>query len=292
LALEILKRKIALGTVQFGLPYGINNSTGKPNPDVISGILDYASNQGVHLLDSAEAYGDSLAAIGSYLKKKERKNFEIISKFIGDHDPIEHKLAETLKNLSIDHLFGYLYHRFEDYNSGKYQNALLALKDKNLIQRIGVSVYGIKELKRVVADPAVDMIQLAFNPFDATKEKQMILREAKSKGKEIHIRSVFLQGLFFKNPSELTGNLIPFERPLKEFQRRVREHDLNIREVCLNYALHQPFADHVIIGVDKLEHLQQNLSSILDVFPESLLEWEGYISEENTMLLNPSNWKP
>lgn len=290
--LSSLQKKIALGTVQLGLSYGINNSAGRPDKQTAFAILDLAANHNILLLDSAEAYGNSIQVIGAYLRNKNDYQNKIVSKFIDDGHPVEDKLNASLKDLGINQLYGYMYHRFADYESGKFKSHLRRLKDDQKIQHVGVSLYGLAELAIAIKDPEIDIIQIPFNPFDAAIEKKNLLREAKNCGKEIHVRSVFLQGLFFKELQHLTGNLVYLKDGLEQFHRLVGQHQLTIRAACLNHALHQPFIDHVIVGVETVDQLEQNLSSILPLFPQSLMEELESVYVENSALLNPSNWKP
>ena len=57
-------RKIALGTVQFGLDYGITNHSGQVSIDEVKNILDYAKHKGIDTLDTAARYGNSEQVLG------------------------------------------------------------------------------------------------------------------------------------------------------------------------------------------------------------------------------------
>lgn len=254
-------------------------------------ILDHAWKEGIHLLDSAEAYGDSIQVIGAYMASRKSRKFSVISKFLYENVSLSEKCRAALNNLSVDHLYGYMYHRFGDYVSEKYRSDLLRLKAEKKIERIGVSVYSLTELKAVISDTAVDIIQVPFNPFDSDGEKILLLKDAKSRGKEIHARSIFLQGLFFKEPSELTGNLMVMAAPLQRLKDIIKNSRFNITEVCLNYALHQDFIDYVIIGVETPKQLSENLSALMVEFPQGLSDSLREFSIEDKALLNPSNWK-
>ena len=282
-----------LGTVQLGLPYGINNTTGKPTQNESERILDLASASGISILDSADAYGDSLRVIGQYLKDHPAVRFDIISKFIEDDQPVIEKFQATVGILSRQDLYAYMYHRFGDYRNGRSMDTLLRLREEKAIRKIGVSVYGIDELTVVAADPRIDLIQVPFNPFDASQEKNRLLTEAKSNGKEIHVRSIFLQGLFFKKPGELTGNLKGLAMPLTAFHEFIQSHNLTVTQACLNYALHNPLLDKVLIGIEKSDQLTQNLNAVLDNFPMDKCKssFESILVTDQA-LLNPSNWKP
>ena len=64
--------KLILGTVQFGLEYGINNLKGKPDKKTVFEILSYANNKGIKYLDTAELYGDAHNLIGEFHKSNPR----------------------------------------------------------------------------------------------------------------------------------------------------------------------------------------------------------------------------
>lgn len=286
-----MKQKIALGTVQLGLPYGANNKTGKPDKQEAFKILDKALENGITLLDSAEAYGDSLLVIGSFLKERGERSFEIISKFIGDNVSLSDKVSDSLNKLSCRHLYAYMYHRFSDYKSKKYSDELRRLKNEGKIQRIGVSLYGLPELEMALSDPEIDLIQIPLNPFDCSAEKKALLANAKSLGKEIHVRSVFLQGVFFKQPNELPASLQELSDSLDQFHQVLKKHNLEVREACLNYALHQPYVDHVLVGVETQKQLIENIDAVMENFPAEVTAALESISVSNASLLDPSNWK-
>jgi aryl-alcohol dehydrogenase-like predicted oxidoreductase len=284
-----LKSKIILGTVQLGLAYGINNSTGKPDADVAFKILHEASKMGVEILDTADSYGDSIDIIARYTKLN-GNSFQVISKFIGDKVSIVEKVDRTLSMTGVTSLYGYLYHRYSDYLSGAYVDDLKKLKDDKKIQRIGVSIYSLDELEKSLNDPAITIIQIPLNPFDLSTQKKELLVRAKDEGKEIHVRSVFLQGLFFKDPDTLSGNLKGLSNPLRKLQAMALDYKIQLRSVCLGYALLQPFVDRVLVGVETVDQLIDNIKAVCDLPDELIKEIDGLeISDE--ALVNPGNWK-
>ena len=72
--------KIILGTVQMGLPYGVNNSLGKVSVNDSISILDKAHDSGVRILDTAKVYGDAHKVIGEFHNCFPEKKFNIITK--------------------------------------------------------------------------------------------------------------------------------------------------------------------------------------------------------------------
>ena len=61
--------KLMLGTVQFGMNYGVANTTGKPSFETVKAILKEAYDGGINALDTAPEYGDSEEVIGKALKE-------------------------------------------------------------------------------------------------------------------------------------------------------------------------------------------------------------------------------
>ena len=292
MSLSSLKSKIVLGTVQLGLPYGINNAQGKPNEEEAFRILDLALQNNISLLDTADAYGNATEVIGAYLYRNPSVAVQIINKFIDDNISLSVKFEKSLRLLSSNSLYAYMYHRFSDYSSGKFAKDLNRLKEEKKIRKIGVSVYSLQELEQVIADTTVDLVQIPLSPFDYSHEKQELVKEAKAAGKEIHVRSVFLQGLLFKTPDQLTGNLKSLYEPLKKFHEIVHSLQLNVRQVCLNYAVHKAEIDHVLIGVDTATQLRENMDSILPYFDGEIMKKVESIVVSDVAMLNPSNWRP
>lgn len=287
-----LQQKIGLGTVQLGLAYGINNQTGKPAQQEAFAILDEAHRSGITLLDTADAYGDSLDVLGRYIRAHGQKSFVIVNKFIHTGTPLAEKMDTGLSRLGTTRLYGYMYHRFQDYRDGACREELQAYKKKKVVEKVGVSLYDLHELEQAVRDPFVDLIQLPVHPFDFSAGKKALLQEAKRQGKEIHVRSVFFQGLFFKDPETLTGNLTVFREPLLQLKEIAREHRLDIQTMCLNYALHCETIDKVIIGVDSAAQLQKNMASIVTEYPAGIASALESIVITTPEVLNPSAWKP
>jgi aryl-alcohol dehydrogenase-like predicted oxidoreductase len=290
--LASLKEKIALGTVQLGLNYGINNVTGKPDKAEAFNILTKALAENINMLDTADAYGNSIEVIGDFLKARPGTTFDIISKFIEDDKPVEEKFRKALESLNRKVIYGFMYHRFNDYRSGKSMAALLELRDAGEIKKIGVSVYGVDELKVLVEDDNIDLIQVPYNLLDGSSEKKELFKKAKSIGKEIHVRSIFLQGLLFKKPGELTGNLKGLYEPIRQFRTILDNFNINVMQACLNHALHNPLIDRVIVGVEKSAQLAENLGSLISDFPPEIVNRLDSISVKDKTLLNPAHWEP
>ncbi|MDQ8004326.1 MAG: aldo/keto reductase [Pedobacter sp.] len=286
------KLKIILGTVQFGLNYGINNYNGKPEQNQVNEILLTAMQAGIQCLDTAEAYGNAHQIIGDFHKKNLSAKFEVISKLPHKLDKdFETKVETYLKDLDVPCLKGLLFHSFETYKECKGSIGLLGeFKKSGKVKYIGVSIYSNSHLEELIQDTEIDIIQLPFNMLDNVSIKGGLLQKAKEAGKIIHTRSAFLQGLFFKaieDPNKIVRSLEPSLRRIQEISRF---YNIPIRQMALNYCLDQKNIDEVLIGVDNLEQLKQNLNDVDLVMPTDLIEELNKIKVMDTNLLNPALW--
>ena len=289
-----MNSKLILGTVQFGLDYGVNNTTGKPSKVNIKSILDSAFNSGIQLLDTAEAYGDSQNKIGEYHNNSTNK-FNVITKFSSNVDGFSLNIIErvynNLKILNVDKLYCYMFHSFNDFNKyfEKYRKDLLILKRDGIINNIGVSLYSNDEFESVLEFDEITLIQLPFNLLDNNNKRGNILKKAKAKRIEIHTRSVFLQGLFFKNTSNLSIKIKPL-RPYLNLLNDLCDEEYKMNDLALNYVCNQNNIDKVLIGVDDVHQLESNILSEKKNIEKELIENIEAINVKETKILNPSNW--
>lgn len=283
--------KIILGTVQFGLNYGINNTCGKTPIQEVYPILDYAYSKGILTLDTASGYGDSEEIIGDYLASNPDKKFEIITKVNSAKISLEKQLHESLQKLKVDKLEVLMLHSFELYEKFKSQLPLFCQKNKGkFFNELGVSVYTNEEVSVISSDPVIDRIQTPFNLLDNELKRGERYADIKSKGKIIDTRSVFLQGLFFKKTDELPTNLYPLIKPLEKLKKIAESKSITMEELAIGYAFSMNFIDNVLIGVDSLDQLKENLNVQSNLIPKETIEAINMISIQNDNLLNPSLW--
>lgn len=278
-----MNRKLVLGTVQFGCQYGIN-SVGRPDERKILDILELASRSGITSLDTSSAYGEAEAILGKVLPGMDF-SFQIISKFPESDQPVGAVLEQTLTTLKVPSVYGYLLHHFHVYRSkpGIWKD-FLAQKEKGKVKKIGFSLYSPAELEILLSDGVpFDLIQFPYNVFDRQFEPYLELLH--KRGVEIHVRSTFLQGLFFMDRECLPEKLNPLKNNLIKLDDYAKATDRTVAEVALNFNLQNPFIDGVLIGVDTAGQLQDNLRNI------SNRKVELSIDVKEKKLLNPVNWK-
>lgn len=275
----MLNHKIGLGTVQFGVPYGISNSTGQTKPVEVNKILQYAQQNGITVLDTASAYGNAEQVLG----ENDLSKFNIVSKYISPSadNSIEAQLQQTLAQLKLKNLYGYLAHRpVEILDDASQWKTIKDFQQKGVVQKIGFSLNTTEELKALLDKNFVpDLIQVPYNYFDNRFED--VMKRLKDKGCEIHTRSAFLQGLFFKDSHTLPAFFDAVKPLIKNMQQQTK----NISGALLRFVATKPFIDKVIIGVENLQQLQTNISDLVIEF--ELKKNTVKITEQ---ILMPSFW--
>jgi len=280
--------KLILGTAQFGMNYGINNASGQVTPEAVNQILDEAGNAGVKLIDTAYGYGNSEDVLGDSPALHSRQ-FRIVSKYAKSKlSPVEQYQA-SLKRLKVEKLHAYMVHSFQTYKDNpEIWPDFKRLKSEGLVDRIGFSLYSPTELEFILDnDIEVNIIQVPYNILDRQFEDWFpILKE---KGIEVHTRSAFLQGLFFKDRNCFEGKVTPLAKYVSQIQDYCQEHQMGVQDLALGYVLSSK-ADGVLIGVDSLEQLRNNLQSAERDITSSDIDFIHSVVVEEKELLSPVNW--
>lgn len=290
--------KLALGTVQFGLDYGLSNIQGKTSLDEVESILDYAATVGIKTLDTAYSYGDSETTLGNFLQND---NFNVVTKSklftnlkeLNKHDSQDlvdtfHASLEKLKISSVD---GLMIHHVNDlFKTGgdHLYMALESLKEQKLSQKIGVSAYTAKEIDLILDRYNIDIIQLPANIFDQRLMQSGHLTKLKKAGVEIHVRSAFLQGLVFLDPRSLSPHFKKYIKHFKSFQEELKYRNLLPETVALGFLAGIEEIDQIICGVNNLTQLKD----LVRAYTESNdFSWVKNFAIDDESIINPGNWK-
>ncbi|MFM2360564.1 MAG: hypothetical protein RLY16_2557 [Bacteroidota bacterium] len=275
----MLRNKLGLGSVQFGVAYGISNTSGQTPAEEVSHILQIAQQQGVSLIDTASGYGNAETVLGM----NNLDAFKVVSKFLPPtaEISIEVQLQQSLQHLGLTQLYGYLAHRPEDVLRHPEQwKILLQLKADGLVQKIGFSLNTTDNLAALLeAGMVPDLIQVPYNFVDRRFENAM--QTLHQQGCEIHTRSAFWQGLFFREPQGLPHFFEPVKPLLTAMQQLP-----NLPASLLQFVAQQSFIDRVIIGVENQQQLLQNIQNLQQ--PNVTLPMATIaVSDE---ILMPANW--
>jgi len=303
--------KLIIGSVQFGLDYGINNTKGKPTISQVKEILNQAAANGVEYIDTARSYGNSEEVLGKVLNSDIQHNFKVITKLsplsnCSENESLEvieasvkESVFESCVRLNTNQLYCLMLHRAEllqKWDSIVWK-ILIDLWEKNYIQRLGVSVQTPEELDYALGFDEIEVIQMPFNIFDY-RWKSSISKIQSIKRKRnltIHARSALLQGLLVSENNQVWGKthfLNPdiainwLKLSYKKYQKK------SVVDLCFAYVRSQTWIDGVVVGMETIEQLHQNLilfdqpqltdSEILEIHNERPILPEK--------VLNPSYW--
>ena len=260
--MQDLTAKLCLGTVQFGMQYGINNALRRqPTGEEVCAVLDIALAQGIHMFDTASAYGTAETILGCYGLVK--KKAHIVSKLSpGAADCKEVVLAElrcSLQRLGAEKLFCYMLHRAEDLDRSGIMDGMCTAKERGLTEKIGISVYEPQEAMQAAQDDRIDAIQIPYNVLDQRLDVCCFFELAKKNGKLIFARSTFLQGLLLMEPRAAEAKVKGSGELIECFQKMAEESDCAPAEAALLYALSHPHIDYVVFGVDTPDQLIENI---------------------------------
>lgn len=285
--------KIILGTVQFGMNYGINNSVGQVNQSEINSILEFCKKCGILTLDTASSYGNSEENIGNYLQLSDEKNpFRIITKFdLKRGISLIESLERSLIQLKVDYVDTVMFHSYFDFKNISISelNKLLSFKGSKF-KNLGISLYKNEEIDEICDLNLFSVIQTPFNALDNHKLRGVALSKLKNSGLEVHTRSVFLQGLFLMDVLNFPTKLKPLVKYIRLLDEISNDFRIDKAALVLQYVLNKNYIDNVLIGVDSLIQLENNLKKMNLTIPNKAFDAVDQISVMELDLINPSLW--
>ena len=279
--------KIGLGTVQFGCKYGISNQNGQVSTDEVEKILNYALQVGIDTLDTASLYGNSEEVLGKFDLSK----FKVVTKTVKvdkalnrDENLCRFRDAfyQSQKRLGYIKLHGLMFHEANDLlgqNANELWDLVSDFKDKEYVEKLGVSVYTPEQLIKIIDKFDIDIVQLPLNLLD--QRFVYLMKELKQKNIEIHTRSTFLQGLLLMKDYEINPYFDDIKPLLKKIPEPKLAHTLqfvhNIKEV-----------DKIIVGTTSLKDLQEIVTAI-NLQIENI-NYENFKINDKKFIL-PQNWR-
>jgi len=290
--------KIGIGAAQFGLDYGVSNTEGITPIAEVAKILQQAESLDIEWIDTAPAYGDSEAVLGSCIQ--ERRCFKIMTKTpLFDKGVIrEEDIAHLRKTfiLSLQHLkqssiYGLLIHHADDLfaiDGQKLWDAMQALKDEGLVKKIGVSVYNAEQIDEALKRYAIDLVQVPVNIFDQRLLKNGHLKKLKDRHIEVHARSIFLQGLLLMEPSELPPYLSHAAPCLQKYHDLIKRLNMTAMDAALAFVDHLEEIDSFIFGLNNLKQLD-DIVNALSFLKKDCIDFSSFAIED-PHIINPALW--
>jgi aryl-alcohol dehydrogenase-like predicted oxidoreductase len=287
--------KIAIGTVQFGLNYGIANNYGQVSFLEAKKIIQLAKSEGIKLLDTAISYGKSEEVLG----KIGVSNFHIVTKLPAlpiNSNNIENwaldQVFGSLKRLKVKKIDSFLFHKPSDLLDPygvKVLNILSQLKKEGVIDKIGLSIYNPSDLENNQKNlNKIDVVQAPISIIDRRLEKSGWLLRLKEMEIEVHARSIFLQGLLLLPRNKIPSKFDVWSTIWDNWHSELLKYHKSASKICLDYSLQLKNIDKVVVGVDSLPQLKELIKLSKD--DKNKLSNFNFMGSEDLRLINPSNW--
>lgn len=289
--------KLGLGTVQFGMDYGISNRAGQTSAKEVVDVLSVAHSKRVQIIDTAALYGSSEVVLGNSLPAVH--SFKLVTKTIrfdaeritiNDAALLEQAFERSLQSLRCSSLYGLLIHNADDLlseNGYLLMDAMLRLRQRGLVEKIGVSVYNPEQIDEISKQFMLDIIQLPVNIFDQRLIKNGQLARLKSAGIEIHARSIFLQGLLLMEPEHLHPYFKSIKSKLIKYHQLLHELGVTPVAAALGFATGLAEIDYAICGVNNHRQLMEICSDLKPLATELFKDFAMDCEE----IINPALWR-
>lgn len=286
--------KLALGTAQFGLRYGVANRRGNIPGDEAEAILGYAAAAGINTLDTAVGYGDSERRLGEIGVD----GWQVISKL--PEVPADctdvgvwmtDVVSASLRRLKLPRLYGLLLHRpnqLLEPRGDEIFRGLRDLRERGLISHFGISIHVPDQLDALWGRYQFEIVQAPLNLFDDRLRASGWLARLKGSGVKVHVRSIFLQGLLLMGSAERSRRFGRWDTLWRAYESWLEERELSPLQACVAHAVSMPAIDKVIVGVESRDQLEQIVSAAATAaavaFPEN------FVGANDADVLDPLVW--
>tara|TARA_B100000674_G_scaffold455641_1_gene429569 strand:+ start:1728 stop:2663 length:936 start_codon:yes stop_codon:yes gene_type:complete len=296
---NIVKPQLCLGSAQFGLSYGITNNEGQVREEVVCHLLKKAKESGFTWLDTAQAYGNAESVLGRQLDKNH--GYNLISKVAKqakgnfnkkDAEKWEKGFFDSCKRLRVEKLHSLLLHSPGDLRkpgSEYLKDWLISLRDRGLVERIGISIYSSEDLEGINPD-LTDMVQLPLSLYDQRLLEDQTISRLRSMGIKIHARSVYMQGLLLTQPvrwpSWVSVEVRNHHRALNSL---AEEKGCNLIDLALGFIQEQVDVEAVTLGLCTEDELSSQKETWERYSPWEKDEWRHWALQD-TSILDPRLW--
>lgn len=294
--------KLTLGTVQFGMDYGVQGGR-QPSREKVNEMLSLALDRGIDHFDTAMAYGNAQEVLGSYREKHPDRadGMRIISKLAPMafaekpraewRDTVLGNVTESLQKLKVKKLEAFLFHNSEYIFDEAAVSVLTSACTEKLAEWAGVSIYTPREAMKALEYEEIEVIQIPYNVFDQRLDKCGFFEKAKEKGVEIYARSSLLQGLIMMDPEQLPQRMQFAKRYIESFHSICREYEISPLRAAVGYAGNHYGIDYVVFGVDNKAQMQEYLSMQEETVPAELVKAiQKTFEDVEERLVNPVLW--
>jgi aryl-alcohol dehydrogenase-like predicted oxidoreductase len=281
------KNKIVIGTVNFGIKYGVNKNKIEKN-NVIK-IINHAINNKINTFDTASSYGTSECLLGQIKKK-----LNIITKINTNSKWVNlnsflNNINKSFEILNTNKINTILFHDpgiLKTFSGRIIFSHLNILKKKKIIQNVGVSIYDFSDLNFLLENYSFDIIQCPFNVLDRRLVDGGYLKILKKKRVKVHVRSIFLQGLLVNKSFLDNPFFFKWKKNLINWFDYLNKKKIRPTEACISHILDYDI-DKIVIGVSSENEINDILNS--KFYPKN--KFYKILNISDKKLTDPRLWK-
>lgn len=295
--------ELCLGTVQFGMDYGVFNQQ-KKDIDYCVSCIDYATQNGINAIDTAAAYGIAEEVVGKFMRKNtiQRDKLFISTKLLPNVlDDYESKNFESIilknikKSLGIigtDYVDAYFLHSSRYIHNPEILDALQVVKKEGLAKDVGVSIYYEDEARATFGNPNVQYVQVPYSIFDHRMKEYGLLERAKLGELKVDTRTTFIKGLIRLKEDEVPEYLSKAKPILKELDKVCEETGYSRIQLAIGYVKQEQAINHLVFGIRDIEQLKQDIEAFkLDIPSDVFVNMDDKFRNIDTDIVVPSLWK-
>ena len=283
--------KLGLGAAQFGLD-GAAPTRGRAPELEVREILAVAARAGIGVLDTGAASTHGEGILGAVLPKP--MPFAVTVKAPrGDRGPlyVEAEARAALARLGLERADAIMVQSAGDLFSPygpAWWACLKTLRDDGLFARVGISAYASDDPPGLARRFQPDLIQAPASLLDQRLLVDGSLAAVRDLGVEVHLRSIFLNGLLFLPPDRAPSHLgaASISR-LSRARRLIAEGRSDPLQAALGFALSRPEANAVIVGAATAAELSAVVAAAASPPPD--LDWDN-MALEDPAVLDPPRW--
>jgi 1-deoxyxylulose-5-phosphate synthase len=299
--------RLALGTVELGLDYGIAapGEFGRPTTGEAIRLVHAALDGGITLLDTARAYGESEAVLGQALRGR-RARVVLATKVRTQHADgttpsgpqlrqlMERSLETSLGLLETDYVDIWQIHNVDEALLSQIDvvaEVFATARQAGKVRAVGGSTYGAEMPLLALQTGLFDMLQVTYSVLDQRLADQ-VLPAAAERGVGIVVRSILLKGALTTRGDYLPEHLVVLRERSRQFRGVVAESRLGISPVqaAIAFGLAHPQIDAVLVGLRSTAELHEALGATGVGLPDGLLDELRALRLDDAELLNPSTW--
>jgi aryl-alcohol dehydrogenase-like predicted oxidoreductase len=296
-------QRLALGTAQIGLDYGVTNMAGRIPDTEVSNLLSASCASGLSLLDTAPGYGDSEDRLGRFTaqaacaweimtKTPAARSERITAAEIG---VFEASWQLSRERLGPGPLHALLVHHAEDLlapGGEALHDWLCSLRACGQVTHIGVSVYDRDQIDALFSrfgaqGRPFDIVQLPASIADQRLCAGTTLRALHELGVQLHVRSLYLQGLLLAKPEFVDARFPGKGDWLRRLRQFCADHGLSPVQACLSFFKSSFALDVAVVGATNVKELLE-LKQGFDNAP--VLDWRDW-ADNDSLWVDPRRWR-